>query len=53
VHSGVLPFEALLTALPREDERGPGWDGEETSRFGCLARRLWDPLLGHEQLQER
>jgi exodeoxyribonuclease V gamma subunit len=53
VLGGVVPFEALLTATPPADERGPGWDGLETSRFGCLARRIWDPLLAHEQMQDR
>ena len=53
VLGGVLPFEDLLTAPPRADEHGPRWDGIESSRFGCLARRLWDPLLGHEQMQDR
>ncbi len=53
VLGGVVPFEALLTVPPRPDERGPGWDGHESCRFGCLARRLWDPLLAHEQMQDR
>jgi exodeoxyribonuclease V gamma subunit len=53
VLGGVQPFEALLAAPPGPDEHGPGWGGFESSRFGSLARRLWDPLLGHEQLQDR
>jgi exodeoxyribonuclease V gamma subunit len=53
VLGGVLPFEALLAAPPRPDEQGPGWDGFESSRFGCLARRLWDSVLRHEQMEDR
>ncbi len=39
------PFESLLVAAPRADETGEGWATAETSRFGRLARRLWDPVL--------
>ncbi len=53
VLGGVVPFEALLNGAPRGDEGGPRGDGLESSRFGCLARRVWDPLLDHEQLQDR
>jgi exodeoxyribonuclease V gamma subunit len=53
VLGGVVPFEALLTVAPRPDEHGPGWNELESSRFGCLARRLWDPLLAHEQMEDR
>ncbi|MBA2495832.1 MAG: exodeoxyribonuclease V subunit gamma, partial [Acidimicrobiia bacterium] len=45
VLSGVVPFVALLDAPPAPDETGPGWAEEESSRFGRLARRLWDPYL--------
>ena len=31
----------------------PVWQPFETTRFGRLARRLWDPLLGHEELVDR
>jgi hypothetical protein len=53
VLGGVLPFEDLLAAVPGPDEHGSGWDDFESSRFGWLARRLWDPVLGHEQMQDR
>jgi exodeoxyribonuclease V gamma subunit len=42
-------FEQLTADPPRRDEQGPGWPAGEGSRFGCLARRLWDGLLAHEQ----
>jgi exodeoxyribonuclease V gamma subunit len=50
---GVLTFDDLLAKPPREDELDDPWDASETSRFGKLARRLWDPLLGHEELVDR
>ncbi len=46
------PLERLLEASPLEDEDGDGWTAEP-SRFGRLARRQWDGLLKHEQLEER
>jgi exodeoxyribonuclease V gamma subunit len=48
VLGGRLPFHALFGSLPRFDESGPGWAESEQSRFGRLARRLWDDLLDHE-----
>lgn len=42
----------LLGTAPAPDETGPGWT-DETSRFAVLARRLWDPLLEHESLEDR
>jgi exodeoxyribonuclease V gamma subunit len=50
---GVLTFDDLLARPPRADELGDPWDAAETTRFGKLARRLWDPLLGHEELVDR
>jgi exodeoxyribonuclease V gamma subunit len=47
---GVLTFDELLARPPREDE---SWDVADTSRFGRLARRLWDPLLRREELVDR
>ncbi len=35
------PFEALLAEPPRTEE---AWYPGETSRFGVLARRLWEPV---------
>ncbi len=52
VWGAELPFEALLDALPADDEDGPGWS-PDPSRFGRLAHRLWDRLLAAEQLQQR
>ncbi|CAN5330431.1 exodeoxyribonuclease V subunit gamma [soil metagenome] len=48
----VQPFAELLGEPPRADERGEGWAGDETSRFGVYARRLWDGLLAHEEVQD-
>ncbi|MEJ7845635.1 MAG: exodeoxyribonuclease V subunit gamma [Acidimicrobiales bacterium] len=45
VLGGVVPFVALLDTTPAPDEAGPGWADDEASRFGRLARRLWDPYL--------
>jgi exodeoxyribonuclease V gamma subunit len=48
---GAKPGIDVLTAgAPAADERGPGWPRDEPTRFGVLARRLWAPLLDHEQL---
>jgi exodeoxyribonuclease V gamma subunit len=49
----VLTFDDLLARPPRDDESGDAWPASETTRFGRLARRLWDPLLAHEELTDR
>ena len=36
-----LPFDALLAEPPRPGEEY----GDETTRLGALARRLWQPML--------
>lgn len=46
VLGGRPAFADLMRAPARTDER---WDMEETRRFGRWARRLWDPVLEHEQ----
>ncbi len=51
VLGGRVPFHSLFESAPREDESGLGWDGSEPSRFGRLARRLWDDLLVHESVR--
>jgi exodeoxyribonuclease V gamma subunit len=53
VLGGVVGFRQLLsTELPPDSsEVGPGWATED-GRFGRYARRLWDPLLSHEQFRE-
>lgn len=43
-----IDFRSLLDIPPRGDETGSGWCTAERSRFGRLARRLWDGLLAHE-----
>jgi exodeoxyribonuclease V gamma subunit len=48
VFGGVQPLEQILASPARSEETGPGWPQGEPTRFGCLARRLWDPLLDHE-----
>jgi exodeoxyribonuclease V gamma subunit len=47
------PFTGLLTGAPADGEAGEGWVQEETTRFGRLARRLWDGLLDREQRSAR
>ncbi len=49
VFGGVRPFESILAAPTLPEETGPGWAEGEPTRFGCLARRLWDRLLDQEQ----
>jgi exodeoxyribonuclease V gamma subunit len=49
VLGGVLAFEQLSDEPPRPDETGPGWEGDETTRLGRYARRMWDELLAREQ----
>ncbi len=51
VLSGVRRFEELLVEPPGSDERGAGWEMSDVSRFGRLARRLWDGPLRHEQVE--
>ncbi len=48
-----VPFAALLAVPPRADEHGGPWDDAEPSRFGRYAQRLWSPVLGHEELDDR
>jgi exodeoxyribonuclease V gamma subunit len=53
VLGGVVGFERVVTAgAPRDDESGDGWQSNEATRFGRLARRLWDDVLDHEELAE-
>jgi exodeoxyribonuclease V gamma subunit len=49
----VRRFDELLAEPPGGDERGPGWQMSETSRFGRLARRLWDGALSCEDVTTR
>jgi exodeoxyribonuclease V gamma subunit len=50
VLGGITTVEDLLTTPPTPDEDGPGWS-QDPSRFGRLARRLWEPLLAHERME--
>lgn len=52
VWGSYAPVDALL-GPPGPGEGGAGWPPEERTRLGLLARRLWDPLLGHERLETR
>jgi exodeoxyribonuclease V gamma subunit len=45
VLGGVRPFEDILAFPPAVGEDGPGWPSGEKTRFGRLARRLWDPVF--------
>ncbi|MEV1133601.1 exodeoxyribonuclease V subunit gamma [Rhodococcus coprophilus] len=45
LHGSGVGLDALTDAGPRDDER-PWFD--DPSRFGVLARRLWEPLLTSE-----
>ncbi len=49
----VATFAELLEIAPRGDESGDGWAGEEASRVGRLARRLWAGLLEREEVSSR
>ena len=42
----------MLDTPPGPHERGDGWPGDEKSRIGQLARRLWDPVLAHEKVDQ-
>jgi exodeoxyribonuclease V gamma subunit len=53
VFGGVLAFADLLAAAPRADEAGEGWDADETTRFGRLARRIWDGALQCEEVVDQ
>ena len=50
VLGAAASFDGLLGLLPESDEAGPGWASAEQTRLGRLAQRLWQPVLGHEQL---
>jgi exodeoxyribonuclease V gamma subunit len=50
---GVLTLSQVLDLGPAEDEAGEGWLESEASRFGRLARRLWEGLLAREKVRAR
>ncbi|MCB0865619.1 MAG: exodeoxyribonuclease V subunit gamma [Solirubrobacterales bacterium] len=49
VYGDISALTDVLGERPHDDEGGEGWFGSERTRFGRLARRLWDDLLRHEQ----
>jgi len=55
LHGRVLSLEDLLDEPARPDETGPDWPatGEDTTRFGRWALRLWTGLLDVEELRDR
>jgi exodeoxyribonuclease V gamma subunit len=53
VLGGILTFDELLAEPPARGEAGIGWDDAEPTRFGRLARRMWDGLLNAEELSDR
>ena len=53
VLAGVRKLEELMLEAPRRDEQGVGWEASEASRFGRLARRLWQGPLRHEEISTR
>ncbi len=50
VLGAALPFDAMVARVGAPDADERGWEPTEDSRFGTYARRLWDGLLGHEQM---
>ena len=44
-----VPFLSLLDSAPTPEETRLGWPRGENTRFGGLARILWDPLLDVEE----
>jgi exodeoxyribonuclease V gamma subunit len=53
VLGGVRSFEELLTEPPRPDETSEAWGGEEPTRLGRYAHRLWARLLAVEEVDDR
>lgn len=47
VHGAAVAFERIWETSPGPDEHWP----DESTRFGVLARRMWDPLLSCETLE--
>ncbi|HEY5853569.1 MAG TPA: exodeoxyribonuclease V subunit gamma [Aldersonia sp.] len=49
VYRGAPLWHNLVEAAPAADEAG--WFDDPT-RFGVLSRRLWEPLLAHESMEQ-
>ncbi|MDA8309152.1 MAG: exodeoxyribonuclease V subunit gamma [Actinomycetota bacterium] len=52
VLGATATIDRVLEEPARADEAGAGW-GEERSRFGRLARRLWGPVVVYERRDYR
>ncbi|MBW3601822.1 MAG: exodeoxyribonuclease V subunit gamma [Actinobacteria bacterium] len=52
VLGGVVPYDELLVDALRSDA-GEGWTGDERTRLGRYACRLWDELLSRETVEDR
>ena len=50
---GALTLSEVLDIGPADGEAGEGWLASEDSRFGRLARRLWEGLLTREEVRAR
>ncbi len=50
---GVLTLSEVLVIAPGDGEAGEGWLEAEDSRFGRLARRLWEGVLAREEVRAR
>ena len=53
VLGGVLALDDVLAEMPGEEETGESWESVETTRFGRLARRMWDGMLRWERVESR
>ena len=51
VFGGVVDLDEVLEKEPSSGESGAGWATEEATRLGRVARRLWDELLEHEEVE--
>jgi exodeoxyribonuclease V gamma subunit len=53
VLGGIRAFDELLDEAPRPDEASEAWGGEEPTRLGRYAHRLWARLLDVEEVSDR